>query len=211
MARGNAHRADPVLRTPTSTWAPTARSSSTAPPTSPQTPAAPHDHSNSNKGAAPHCPYCPGFSAGVALAQSVCRSRSRSQLPLRRFARRLRRTLGAPRSASRNRAPLLLLLIAGERARRRDSRRRRVRFVARKSRWPGKQELPRVAAIAIGSRRSEDRMVTPSFGTAPSRRAFARGRIAHSWLPKNGRHLTRNTTCPAIDACARRPVVPACR
>lgn len=30
-----------------------------------------HDHSNSNKGTAPHCPYCPGFSAGAALAQGV--------------------------------------------------------------------------------------------------------------------------------------------
>jgi hypothetical protein len=30
-----------------------------------------HDHSNSNKGMVPHCPYCPGFSAGAALAQDV--------------------------------------------------------------------------------------------------------------------------------------------
>jgi len=30
-----------------------------------------HDHSHSNKGTAPHCPYCPGFSAGAALAQAV--------------------------------------------------------------------------------------------------------------------------------------------
>ena len=30
-----------------------------------------HDHSNSNKGTVPHCPYCPGFSAGAALAQGV--------------------------------------------------------------------------------------------------------------------------------------------
>jgi hypothetical protein len=30
-----------------------------------------HDHSDSNKRAAPHCPYCPGFSAGAALAQGV--------------------------------------------------------------------------------------------------------------------------------------------
>lgn len=30
-----------------------------------------HDHSNSNKGTVPHCPYCPGFSAGAALAHDV--------------------------------------------------------------------------------------------------------------------------------------------
>ena len=30
-----------------------------------------HDHSNSDKGTIPHCPYCPGFSAGAALAQGV--------------------------------------------------------------------------------------------------------------------------------------------
>lgn len=28
-----------------------------------------HEHSHSGKGAVPHCPYCPGFGAGVALAQ----------------------------------------------------------------------------------------------------------------------------------------------
>ena len=29
------------------------------------------DHSDSNKRAAPHCPYCPGFSAGAALARRL--------------------------------------------------------------------------------------------------------------------------------------------
>ncbi len=28
-----------------------------------------HHHSNSKKDTVPHCPYCPGFSAGAALAQ----------------------------------------------------------------------------------------------------------------------------------------------
>jgi Protein of unknown function (DUF2946) len=28
-----------------------------------------HHHSNSRKDTVPHCPYCPGFSAGAALAQ----------------------------------------------------------------------------------------------------------------------------------------------
>jgi hypothetical protein len=30
-----------------------------------------HDHSNSNRETTPHCPYCPGFSAGAALAQGA--------------------------------------------------------------------------------------------------------------------------------------------
>jgi hypothetical protein len=27
-----------------------------------------HDHSQSGKGTVPHCPYCPGFAAGVSLS-----------------------------------------------------------------------------------------------------------------------------------------------
>lgn len=30
-----------------------------------------HDHSQPNEGTPPHCPYCPGFSAGAALSVSA--------------------------------------------------------------------------------------------------------------------------------------------
>jgi hypothetical protein len=30
-----------------------------------------HDHSGSQKGVTPHCPYCPGFSAAAALSPGV--------------------------------------------------------------------------------------------------------------------------------------------
>jgi Protein of unknown function (DUF2946) len=30
-----------------------------------------HDHPNPDEGTAPHCPYCPGFSAGAALSHGV--------------------------------------------------------------------------------------------------------------------------------------------
>ena len=67
---------------------------------------APHDHSHSNKGTAPHCPYCPGFTAGAALAQGVLPPAQPVAIAAASVGAPLRHVLGAPRFASRNSAPL---------------------------------------------------------------------------------------------------------
>jgi hypothetical protein len=57
-----------------------------------------HDHSNSNKGKVPHCPYCPGFNAGAALAHGV--------LPLAEPVPIAAVSIGAPHTVRVGRASL---------------------------------------------------------------------------------------------------------
>jgi hypothetical protein len=57
-----------------------------------------HDQSDSSKGRVPHCPYCPGFSAGAALNLAV--------LPPAHPGAIARASKGAPRDVSAGRASL---------------------------------------------------------------------------------------------------------
>ena len=57
-----------------------------------------HVHSNSSKGTVPHCPYCPGFCAGAALAHGV--------LPLAEPVPIARASIGAPHAVHVGRASL---------------------------------------------------------------------------------------------------------